>query len=125
MAILVMIIHYQKIYRLINVMDLKLKIRHVLKEYYGEFNSFLEIEYENKLTENLIVGDYKTKKAWATYNQVILELKFSLHDNLRVKQLQYRLTENSDPNLECMKVIEEVKSLTPELTRLYEKIKNL
>jgi len=125
MAILVMIIHYQKIYRLINVMDLKLKIRKVLKEYYGEFNSFLEIEYENKLTENLIVGDYKTKRAWVTYNQVILELKFSLHDNLRVKQLQYRLTENSDPNLECIKVIEEVKSLTPELTRLYEKIKNL
>lgn len=106
-------------------MDLKLKIRQVLKEYYGEFNSFLEIEYENKLTENLIIGDYKTKKAWATYNQVILELKFSLHDNLRVKQLQYNLTENSNPNLACIEVIEEVKTLTPELTRLYEKIKNL
>ena len=97
----------------------------MLKEHYGEFNSFLEIEYENKLTENLIIGDYKTKNAWATYNQVILELKFSLHDNLKVKQLQYKLTENSDPNLECLKVIEEVETLTPELTRLYEKIKIL
>lgn len=106
-------------------MDLKLKIRDVLKEYYGEFNSFLEIEYENKLTENLIVGDYKTKNAWATYNQVILELKFSLRDNLKVKQLQYNLTENTNPNLECLKVIEEVETLTPELTRLYEKIKIL
>jgi hypothetical protein len=106
-------------------MDLKFKIRNVLKEYYGEFNSFLEIEYENKLTENLIIGDYKTKNAWATYNQVILELKFSLRDNLKVKQLQYKLTENSDPNLECLKVIEEVETLTPELTRLYEKITNL
>lgn len=106
-------------------MNLKIKIRDVLKEYYGEFNSFLEIEYENKLTENLIIGDYKTKNAWATYNQVILELKFSLHDNLKVKQLQYNLTENSDPNLECLKVIEEVEILTPELTRLYEKIKIL
>jgi len=106
-------------------MDLKLKIRNVLKEHYGEFNSFLEIEYENKLTENLIVGDDKTKRAWVTYNQVILELKFSLHDILRVKQLQYNLTENTNPNLECMKVIEDVKTLTPELTRLYEKIQNL
>jgi hypothetical protein len=106
-------------------MDLKLKISDVLKEHYGEFNTFLEIEYENKLTENLIVGDYETKNAWATYNQVILELKFSLCDNLRVKELQYNLTENSNPNLECIKVIEEVKTLTPELTRLYEKIQNL
>jgi hypothetical protein len=106
-------------------MDLKLKIRNVLKEHYGEFNSFLEIEYENKLTENLIVGDDKTKRAWVTYNQVILELKFSLHDILRVKQLQYNLTENTNPNLECIKVIEDVKTLTPELTRLYEKIQNL
>jgi hypothetical protein len=106
-------------------MDLKLKIRDILKEHYGEFNTFLEIEYENKLTENLIVGDDKTKNAWITYNQVILELKFNLRDNLRVKQLQYNLTEDSNPNLECMKVIEEVETLTPELTRLYEKIQNL
>ena len=106
-------------------MDLKFKIRQILKEHYGEFNSFLEIEYENKLTENLIVGNNNTKNAWATYNQVILELKFSLNDNLKVKQLQYGLTENSDPKKECIKVIEGVKNLTPELTRLYEKIKNL
>ncbi len=106
-------------------MDLKFKIMDVLKEHYGEFNTFLEIEYENKLTENLIIGDAKTKKAWATYNQVILELKFSLRDTLRVKQLQYKLTDNTNPNLECMKVIEEVEILTPELTRLYEKIQNL
>lgn len=106
-------------------MDLKTKIRSVLKKNYGEFDSFLEVEYQNKLTENLIVGSYDTKLAWATYNQVILELKFSLCDNLKVKELQYQLTENTDPNKGCIKVIEEVKTLTPELTRLYEKIKNL
>lgn len=106
-------------------MDIKSKIREVLNNSYGSFDSFLEIEYENKLTENLIVGNLETKKAWATYNQVILELKFSLHDNLKVKQLQYTLTENSDPNLGCLKVIEEVTDLTPELSRLYEKIKTL
>lgn len=106
-------------------MDLKTKIREVLNDSYGSFDSFLEIEYENKLTENLIVGNLETKKAWATYNQVILELKFSLHDNLKVKQLQYSLTENTDPNLGCLEVLDEVKMLTPELSRLYEKIKNL
>ncbi len=106
-------------------MELKAKIRNILKEQYGEFNTFLEIEYENKLTENLIVGDDETKNAWVTYNQVILELKFSLNDTLKVKQLQYNLTEDSNPNLECIKVIEEVETLTPELTRLYEKIQNL
>jgi hypothetical protein len=106
-------------------MDLKSKIRNVLKEHYGEFDTFLEIEYENLLTSNLIDGDPSTKLAWATYNQVVLELKNTLHDNLKVKQLQYQLTEKSDPNIECIKVIQEVKMLTPELTRLYEKIINL
>ena len=46
-------------------MDLKLKIRDVLKEYYGEFNSFLEIEYENKYDKysdkvNNIVNENKS-----------------------------------------------------------------
>ena len=106
-------------------MDLKTKIREVLIQHYGLFETFLEIEYENKLTENLIIGNNKTKEAWLTYNQVILELKFSLHDNLKVKQLQYNLTEKSNPNIECLKLIENLEHLTPELTRLYEKIKIL
>jgi|TARA_R110000782_G_C14768925_1_gene408921 hypothetical protein len=106
-------------------MDIKAKIIEVLRNSYGNYDSFLEIEYENKLTEKLIVGDLRTKKAWVTYNQVILELKFSLRDNLRVKQLQYNLTENSNPNLECLRLIESVDELTPELSRLYDKIKNL
>ena len=106
-------------------MDLKTKIREVLKEHYGEFDSFLEIEYENKLTTNLMNGDVPTKIAWATYNQVILELKHNLRDNLKVKQLQYQLTEKTDPKDECIKLIEDVKTLTPELTRLYDKIRNL
>lgn len=106
-------------------MDLKSKIRLLLKEQYGEFNSFLEIEYQDKLTDTLIVGDLETRKAWVTYNQVIIELKNGLKDNLKVKQLLYNLTEESNPNEECIKVIDEVTDLTPELTRLYEKIKNL
>jgi hypothetical protein len=51
----------------------------------------------------------------------MLELKFSLKDSLKVKQLQYILTEDVDYNIECLRVIEGVEILTPELARLYEK----
>jgi hypothetical protein len=105
-------------------MNLKDKIRLVLREHYGDFNSYLEHEYENKLTENLIVGDIEKKKAWVTYNQVILEFKNNLKNMLKVKELQYKLTENSDPNKACIEVIETYKHKTPELERLYDKIKN-
>jgi hypothetical protein len=105
-------------------MNLKEKIRVVLREHYGDFNTYLEHEYENKLTENLIVGDIKRKRAWVTYNQVILELKNTLKDMLKVKELQYKLTENEDPNEMCIQVLETVKGLSPELERLYYKIRN-
>ena len=105
-------------------MNLKTKIRLVLKEHYGEFDTDLEHQYESKLTENLIVGDFEKKKAWITYNQVILELKHSLNDMLKVKELQYKLTENVDPNEVCIEVIEDVKDRSPELERLYYKIRN-
>lgn len=105
-------------------MDIKGKIRKVLREYYGDFNTYLEHEYENKLTENLILGNLDNKKAWVTYNQVILELKNNLKDMLKVKELQYKLTENTNPNEVCIEVLETVKERTPELERLYYKIKN-
>jgi hypothetical protein len=105
-------------------MNLKDKIRVVLREHYGEFNTHLEHEYENKLTENLIIGDIEKKKAWATYNQVILEFKNNLKNMLKVKELQYRLTENTDPNEACIEVIEAYQYRTPELERLYNKIIN-
>jgi len=96
----------------------------VLREHYGEFASDLEHEYESKLTANLIEGDFEKKKAWITYNQVILELKHSLKDMLKVKELQYKLTEDVNPNDVCIEVIEELKDKTPELERLYYKIRN-
>lgn len=105
-------------------MTIKNKIRSILKEQYGEFETVLEHEYENKLTENLIVGNLETKHAWATYNQVILELKHSLKDMLKVKELQYKLTEDIDPNEVIIESIESIKTYTPELERLYYKIKN-
>lgn len=105
-------------------MDLKTKIRKVIRKEYGEFNSILEHQYEIELTKNLIIGSIENKKAWATYNQVVLELKHSLKDMLKVKELQYKLTDNLNPNEVIIEVIEPLKDFTPELERLYYKIKN-
>lgn len=105
-------------------MDLKAKIRKLLRENYGDFQSDLEVSYENKITENLIIGDIENKQAWLTYNQVILELKYSLKDMLKVKELLYKLTDTGNPNEICIQVIEEVKNQSPELERLYYKIRN-
>lgn len=105
-------------------MDLKDKIRSELKKQYGEFETILEHQYEDKLTQNLIDGSINKKRAWITYNQVILELKYSLKDTLRVKELQYKLTENTNPNEVIIDVIESIKTYTPELERLYYKIRN-
>jgi hypothetical protein len=94
-------------------------------EVYGApFETYLEHEYEKKITESLINGDFKSKREWATYNQVILELKHNIKDALKVKELQYKLTDNTPPNLACIEVINEIKNLTPELIRLYNKINN-
>lgn len=105
-------------------MILKEKIRLALREHYGDFETYLEHEYENKLTENLIVGDLEKKQEWLTYNQVILELKNNIKNMLKVKELQYKLTENVDPNEVCIEVIEPLKNQTKELERLYYKIRN-
>jgi len=105
-------------------MDLKTKIRKVLRESYGDFNSDLESMYQDKITEALLHEDLNNKKEWVTYNQVILELKHNIKDMLRVRELQYRLTDIEDPNNACISVIKEVKTRTPELERLYHKIMN-
>lgn len=105
-------------------MDIKTKIRVSLREQYGDFNTDLEHEYESKLTEILVIGDINNKRAWLTYNQVILELKHTLKNMLKVKELQYKLTDDVNPNEVCISVIEDVKNQTPELERLYNKIAN-
>ena len=43
---------------------------------------------------------------------------------LKVKELQYKLTENINPNEVCIEVIEALKDQSPELERLYYKIRN-
>lgn len=103
-------------------MELRDKIRKILRENYGDFETYLEHEYEAALTENLINGNLKKKKIWLTYNQIILELKHTLKDMLMVKKLQYKLTDNSDPNEECTKIMEGIKDCSIELNRLYHKV---
>lgn len=103
-------------------MKLKDKIKKILRENYGNFTTKLETEYEYKLTEQLINDNKKIE--WLTYNQVILEIKNSLNDMVKVKELQYKLTEDLDPNSVCIEVIESLNFLNPELERLYNKIKN-
>lgn len=105
-------------------MDIKAKIRKVLSEQYGDFKTHLEHVYEDKVVEVLVSEDKKNKEAWLTYNQVILELKHAIKDNLKVKELQYKLTDNLDPNKVCLEVIQDVKHRSPELERLYYKIIN-
>lgn len=99
-------------------------IRNALREVYGETNTKLEFEYENKITENLFTGNITDKRKWLTYNQVILELKNNLKDMLKVKELQYKLTENIDPNEVCLDFLNTLKIKTPELERLQYKIMN-
>jgi hypothetical protein len=38
--------------------------------------------------------------------------------------LQYKLTDNVPPNEACIQVLSELKNLSPELYRLYNKINN-
>ena len=105
-------------------METKQKIRGVLREQYGNFNSFLEKEYANRIISKLLSENRKNKEFWATYNQVILELKNTLNDSMKVKELQYRLTDQEDPKHACIDILEQVKTKTPELERLYYKIRN-
>jgi len=100
------------------------KIRDILNEQYGKFTTNLELEYEKKIVDKLNDENIENRKTWVTYNQVVLELKNNLKDSLRVKELQYRLTDTENPNTACLEVLSEVKKLTPELERLYEKIMN-
>lgn len=106
-------------------MDIKNRIKEKLVESYGEpFESYLEHKYEDKIIEVLVNGDFKTKEEWLTYNQVIVELKHSIKDLLKVKQLQYGLTDDKAPNDACIEVMEDIKTLNSELSRLYDKIKS-
>ena len=105
-------------------MEVRDKIRVKLREAYGGVETYLENTYEEHLTENIYISTVDNKKKWMTYNQVILELKHNLKDMLRVKELQYKLTETKNPSNTCIEVLNSLSNLTPELDRLYNKIRN-
>lgn len=114
-------------------MDLRDKIKKELRESYGNFETYLEAKYEETIVEKLYEENLtrrlnsdklSIKKAWVTYNQVIIEFKDNLKDMVKVKELQYRLTDKENPNQVCIDVIQEVKQRSPELERLYNKIRN-
>jgi len=114
-------------------MCLRDKIKKELKDLYGGFETYLESKYEETIVEKLyeenLTGRLSSeslsiKKAWVTYNQVIIEFKHNIKDMVRVKELQYRLTDKEDPNDVCIEIIKEIKQRSPELERLYNKIMN-
>lgn len=106
-------------------MEIRVKIKEVLTAEYGGFITYLEKEYETKLIRKLVSGDIDKQKAWLTYNQVVLEIKHNIKDSIKVKELQYNLTDNLNPNEVCVDVIDSIVTKTQELIRLSEKIKNL
>lgn len=100
------------------------RIREVLNEYNGLFSTALEMQYESKLVDSLMRESYDMKHEWATFNQVVIELKNNLHEHQLAKELQYRLSDYESPKNACIDVISHTKSVSPELQRLYEKIQN-
>ena len=103
---------------------MKEKIREILREVNGSVDTYLEEKFETKILESVSTKNKKRAEAWLTYNQVILELKNNIKDSLRVRELQYRLTDSENPNKVCLDVLADIKRDSPELERLYYKIMN-
>ena len=105
-------------------MNIKNKIKSVLTDNYGEFSSYLEKLYEEKLTEKLSSDYILDKKIWATYNQVVIELKLQFNNDLLLKEFLYIITDDNISNETIIFFIEKIENKTNELDRLYDKIKN-
>jgi hypothetical protein len=105
-------------------MDIKNKIKSVLTDNYGEFSTYLEKLYEEKLTEKLSSDSILDKKIWATYNQVLIEINLNLNNTLLLKEFLYLITEDNISNDVILFFIEKIENKTNELDRLYIKIKN-
>ena len=104
---------------------MKTRIKKALREFYGNFETFLENDYETLMVEKISIPS--ERKEWATYNSVLLELKNNLKNQIRVKQLQYRLTDDEDPKNVILEVLGEIKTkgkYSTELERLRNKINN-
>jgi hypothetical protein len=103
-------------------MEIRERIKQELQKQYGSFDSYLENIYLDKIIDKLAFGNKQTKIRWSVYNQVIIELKHSIKDKLKLQELMYLLTDDKNPNIICIDVIKSVEKPTPELERLYLKI---
>jgi hypothetical protein len=106
------------------MVSLEDRIKKVLREHYGDFTTVLELEYENKLITELLEENDHNRNKWATYNQVMLEFKENIKDITYLKELQFRLIDQEDPQSVCVELLENLEYKTPELDRLYHKIRN-
>jgi len=104
-------------------MLLKEKIRLELEKVYGQYEKGLESTYSDKIIYEIMSNPYNEKLEWSTYNQVIIELKHNLSLRLKLKELLYRITDEENPTDACISVLEKITNKTPELIRLYEKVK--
>jgi len=102
----------------------KERIKDILKKAYGDFASYLELKYEEKIIHYLLEGTAYEKYKWITYNQTLVELKNVVKDELKVKELLYKLTENTDANKACIEVLDKLTTKNKEINRLYNKIIN-
>lgn len=97
------------------------KIKVILRELYGPETTNLDKVTIDVITEGLLLEEWYEKEKWATYNQVLIEVK-NLGDMCKVKRLQYFLSDNSDPKIECVLVLKSIINKNSELERLLAKI---
>ena len=100
------------------------KIKEILRKVYGEFNSYLEKKYEEKLVDILVNGTAYDKYKWITYNQILIELRLTKKDENITNELLYKLTEDGDPTKTCVAFLDRLDKKNKELDRLYNKLIN-
>jgi len=97
------------------------KIKIALRELYGNEKTNLDRVFIEVITEGLLISEWFEKEKWATFNQVVFELN-SIGEIKKAQELQYYLTDNNDPIIACLTIIERMGNKNNELARLYEKI---
>lgn len=100
------------------------KIKEILRKVYGEFNSYLEKKYEEKLVDILVNGTAYDKYKWITYNQILIELRLTKKDENITNELLYKLTEDGDSTKACVAFLDRLDKKNKELDRLYNKLIN-
>lgn len=105
-------------------MILKDKIKLELDKLYGTFESNLELLYKDKIIYEIEYNDFEKRSEWATYNQLILELKNNIYYKAKLNEILYRITDDENPKQVCISILDKISNKNLELDRLYHKIKN-